>query len=166
MSLPFPLPGSPFFSLPLTFSSNLSPHLSPPMSKICRLTWSQNFVCVCVCLCFVSLCVRVWPWQALLNHESFTLTSQHKSPLWQTHTHTHLARRTAPGDVSRFGDPLYVNFVREPRKKTNREWASWKGEISDRRSKTETGRERVKNETHNAEERERERWSEKSCALK
>lgn len=39
-------------------------------------------------------------------------------PLWQTHTcmHTHLARLTAPRGVFRFGDPLYVNFVREARK--------------------------------------------------
>ena len=94
-------------ALPLTFSPSyiffkpLSPFVSPQeqnlqthlVSKIeCVCVYVSLYMRVCVCVCvWVGGCV--WPWQALLGHESFTLTSQHKSPLWQTHmharTHTH-----------------------------------------------------------------------------
>lgn len=93
-----PLVFFPFFVVYFSYIfSFLHLKTSLSSSKICRLTW-------CVCMC--------GPWQALLGHESFTLTSQHKSRLWQTHT--------APGGVFHFSDSQHVNSLKKRQIKNER----------------------------------------------
>ncbi len=138
------------FSLYLSLSICLSPRAKSADSPGLKIECVYAFVHVCVCgpdkLCWF---MNLLPLPVSTNPPSERHT--------HTHTNTHLARQTAPGGVFRFGDPLYVNFVRETREKTNGKWGSWKCKISEKRSKTEMGGEGEKWNTKFWGERDRAR---------